>query len=244
MRSGVDSVLGVQTAALLAALLGLLLPAIGMYVAVQIRRRSSDSRNVVRLDLGDGTVVSVEARRALNPNERRRVLEEALRKYAASEMADRTQAPSRQTLEGIIATSLDSEGAMPRVVAQLQDTNLLALGKPAGQVSTELGTVQGTESDLIHFTIGDEGAEVVFLPLFTNVDVLREALIRNPEWQELSVLEVNGGDLIKSVDEDVNLVINPWSRLEFQVPVEEVKKAASAARVPTALASESGSKPS
>ncbi len=56
------------------------------------------------------------------------------------------------------------------------------------------------------------------LPVFTNLDAMREALISNPEWQQLSVLEVNGSALLANVDDDVTVIINPWADLEYQLP--------------------------
>jgi hypothetical protein len=47
---------------------------------------------------------------------------------------------------------------------------------------------------------------------------MRSAVLRNPEWASVSVLEVAGGDLFDNVDEDVTIVVNPWSRLEYHLP--------------------------
>ena len=78
---------------------------------------------------------------------------------------------------------------------------------------------QGSESDLLHFTIHDaQGAERVMLPVFTQPEIMRAALARNPDWQTLSVLQVQGQALLENVHPDVIVVINPWSRLEFQLP--------------------------
>jgi hypothetical protein len=55
------------------------------------------------------------------------------------------------------------------------------------------------------------------LPVFTSLTTMREALIRNPEWQTLSVLQISGGALLDNVDDDVTIVINPWTDLEYQL---------------------------
>jgi hypothetical protein len=44
-------------------------------------------------------------------------------------------------------------------------------------------------------------------PVFTNPAAIREALIHNPEWQRLSLLQINSGALLDNVD--VTVVINP-----------------------------------
>jgi hypothetical protein len=49
-------------------------------------------------------------------------------------------------------------------------------------------------------------------------DVLRAALARNDEWQQLGIREVNRGALLDARDKDVGPVINPWSEFEFQIP--------------------------
>jgi hypothetical protein len=121
-----------------------------------------------------------------------------------------------QPLEVVIALRGDKDDAIPSVRDQFAKTEIYALGQPAGDTSVP---GQGTESDLLHFTIDDEdGTEKVLLPVFTRPDIMREALLRNPDWQTLSVLQINGQALLENVDADVTIVINPWSRLEFQIP--------------------------
>ena len=97
----------------------------------------------------------------------------------------------------------------------LNVSQLYALGHPAGDTSIP---GHGTESDLLHFTVDEgQGQERIYLPLFTRPDVMRQALLRNPDWQELSILEVNGGVLIGNRDDDVTLVVDPWSKYEWQL---------------------------
>ena len=56
------------------------------------------------------------------------------------------------------------------------------------------------------------------LPVFTQPEIMRAALARNPDWQSLTVLQVQGEALLAHVHPDVIIVINPWSRLEYQLP--------------------------
>lgn len=122
-----------------------------------------------------------------------------------------------QPLEVVIALRSDQPDASNKVRAQFAKTDVYALGQPAGDTSIP-GT--GTESDLLHFAIDDgAGGEKIMLPVFTRPDIMREALLKNPEWQTLMVLQVNGGALLDNLDKDVTVVINPWSRLEYQLPV-------------------------
>ena len=121
-----------------------------------------------------------------------------------------------QPLEVVIALRGDKDDAVASVRDQFAKTDIYALGQPAGDTSVP---GQGTESDLLHFTIDDAaGVERVMLPVFTRPDIMKEALLRNPEWQTLSVLQIGGSALLENVDDDVTIVINPWSRLEFQIP--------------------------
>jgi HEAT repeat protein len=100
---------------------------------------------------------------------------------------------------------------------RLAEAGIYALGHPAGDMS---GPGAGTEADLLHFTVDDsddEGKTVerILLPVFTRPEIMRDALLRNPEWQVLDVLEINGGELLRNVDDDVSVVVNPWSDLEW-----------------------------
>lgn len=124
-----------------------------------------------------------------------------------------------QPLEVVIALKGDKPEAVTAVKDQFGKTEVYCLGQPAGDLSVP---GQGSESDLLHFTVDDaKGVERVMLPVFTRPDIMKEALLRNPDWQTLSVLQVNGRALLDNVDDDVIIVINPWSRLEFQLPPKE-----------------------
>lgn len=121
-----------------------------------------------------------------------------------------------EPLEVTIALRGDRPDATTAIREALSGTEVFCLGQPAGQMASPQ---QGSESDLLHFTVDDsDGGERVMLPVFTRPEIMREALARNPEWQSLSVLQVQGGALLERVDADVIIVINPWSRLEYQLP--------------------------
>lgn len=125
-------------------------------------------------------------------------------------------------LERAIAEA-DSEEGLERVREQLEGSEILALGTPAGTVSED-GTT-GTESELVHLTVDEDEREIVVLPVFTRPRFLRAPLLRNPDWQTLSVLQINGGSLLANIQPDVHIVINPWSRLEFQLPSKDAEPA-------------------
>jgi hypothetical protein len=119
----------------------------------------------------------------------------------------------RFALEQAIVGATDGELAIRNL---LEPAMVYVLGQPAGDTSVP---GKGTESDILHFAIGDdEGDERWLAPIFTRADVLRDALIRNPDWQDQNLLEVNGGTLLKNLDSDVTAVIDPWSRFEFWLP--------------------------
>lgn len=132
------------------------------------------------------------------------------------ELASRVD-EKRQVLERFALESAIEADAGDRVVRDLlRAADIFVLGQPAGDTSVP---GQGTESDILHFTVDDaEGHEQVLMPVFTRPDVMRSALQRNPDWQDQSVLQVSGGDLLANRDGDVTLVIDPWSSLEFQIP--------------------------
>jgi hypothetical protein len=121
-----------------------------------------------------------------------------------------------EPLEVAIALEGDRPEAAAAIREALTAAEVLCLGHPPGASSAAL---QGQESDLLHFTVdGTGGAERVMLPVFTGQEIMGGALARNPGWRALSVLRVTGAALLDHVDADVVIVINPWSRLEFQLP--------------------------
>jgi hypothetical protein len=102
----------------------------------------------------------------------------------------------------------------PKLVLELfAQASIYALGYPAGEVNEG----HGTEADLLHFEVE---AGSVLLPVFSNSDDMRNALVQNPDWQTTNVLEIAGGALLASRDPGVTIVINPWSSSEFLVPPE------------------------
>jgi hypothetical protein len=128
-----------------------------------------------------------------------------------------------EPLEVAIALRGDRPDGAGAIREALGGTEVLCLGQPAGEMAT---AQQGSESDLLHFTVDDaEGAERVMLPVFTSTEIMREALARNPDWQTLSVLQVRGEALLDHVAAEVIIVINPWSRLEYQLPPSARKPA-------------------
>ena len=146
------------------------------------------------------------------------------RQFVAAQPDAFTRAPPSSasiwpgTPEEAIESALRAEAQSDpehRVREAVRSADIYVLGQPAGDTSVP---GEGTEGDLLHFTRDDDaGAEVDLLPVFTNLTTMREALIRNPEWQTLSVLQISGGALLDNVDDDVTIVINPWTDLEYQL---------------------------
>lgn len=130
---------------------------------------------------------------------------------AGNDPDDLPNAVTRRELEAAIRGS----SGPPGVSTVLSAAQVLALGYVAGDLSVP---GRGTKSDLIHFSTESDEDHRVLLPVFTNVDILRDALIRNPHWQEVPVLEIDGGKILNERDSDVTLVVDPWSELEFQIP--------------------------
>jgi hypothetical protein len=102
-----------------------------------------------------------------------------------------------------------------------EGTELLALG--LSRDATGAGA-RGTDADLLHFEIEEGGDAIVMLPVFTNGVVLDDAMNRNPEWHETSVLQLNGRALLDVRDNDVAIVVNPWSETEFWLPARKRRR--------------------
>ncbi len=121
----------------------------------------------------------------------------------------------RFAIEQAIIGAKEGEAAIRDL---LEPAMVYVLGEPAGDISVP---GQGTESNILHFTIDDEdedeSKEQLLVPIFTRADVLEDALIRTPDWQIYSVLEVNGGILLTNLERGVIPVVDPWSRFEFQL---------------------------
>lgn len=131
-------------------------------------------------------------------------------------VAPRQRSTFLTALDEAIALSEDDPDSIAAILQQFRDGEVFGLGNPAGEVSPD---GHGTEIDLLHFTIDDGAIESrVVLPVFTQPSIMRRALIRNPDWQSLSVLKLNGGALYDNANNDVAVIINPGSRLEFELP--------------------------
>jgi prevent-host-death family protein len=140
---------------------------------------------------------------------------------------DAEEQPSGAAMVAALADQLDtasleeairSASASPDPVAAVRNAltqvDVFAIGSPAGDLSVP---GRGTESDIVTYP-GDDPGSVVMMPVFTAVELLRDALIRVSEWQSLSILQVNGQELVHNVDPDVTIVVDPWSDLEFHIP--------------------------
>ena len=121
-----------------------------------------------------------------------------------------TQGTSLPRIEHSLALS-DNEPRKPGLVTRdLANADEYVLGN---------ATDAGDESDLLHFTANAaDGKEHLYLPVFSRLDLLGTAVQRVPEWEGLTVLRVKGSDVLASVDADVTLVLNPWTKLAFQLP--------------------------
>jgi hypothetical protein len=118
-------------------------------------------------------------------------------------------------LEVLISLRRDRPEAGPQIREQLARGEVFALGQPAGDTSNP---GHGTESDLLHYSNDVAGGgEEVLLPVFTRPEMMREALMENPDWQTQMVLKLDGRDLLDHVDDDVTVIINPWTKSEYRL---------------------------
>jgi tetratricopeptide (TPR) repeat protein len=125
-------------------------------------------------------------------------------------------------LDEAIALQADEPGGAAAVLTRFLTSDIYALGSPGGDLSVP---GRGTESNLLHFTVDDEtGVEQVLLPVFTQPALMRHALLRNPDWQRLSVLQIGGRALYENAADDATIVVNPWSRLQFALPARPAKR--------------------
>jgi hypothetical protein len=152
---------------------------------------------------------------------RKEAEKERLRKEAEERLrrAEEERLRKLRLLETVITNERDKPDAMTLVRQPFTEADVLALGQPVGDTSIP-GT--GTKSDLFHFTgDGRFGVKSTMLPVFTQPNILREALLRNPNWPSQMVRQVNGKALLEKLSNDVTIVINPSSSLEFRLPVAQ-----------------------
>lgn len=115
-------------------------------------------------------------------------------------------------LEAAIKGLRESPDPQAAVRQAMSASPVLTLGLPAGEV-TPMG---GSEADLLHFSADDDnGVEREFLPVFTSAEALKTALHRNLEWWPLNVLVNNGGELLRKIEGQVTVIVDPWTDLEF-----------------------------
>lgn len=118
-------------------------------------------------------------------------------------------------LKEAIRAASDTPDAIESVREALIQVDVLTVGRRIGDTSVR---GRSSDSDIVTY-VGDheDGYAMVMMPVFTSVDELRSALIRNPDWQSLDILELSGRGLIENVDPDVTIVVDPWSAGEFRV---------------------------
>jgi len=115
-----------------------------------------------------------------------------------------------------VAIALKGDSPTPSKRSRRAEPRGRLLPRPAGR--TDATAQQGSESDLLHFTIHDaQGSERVMLPSSPN----RRSCGRR--WRASRLAESHGAPgsgeaLLAHVHPDVIIVINPWSRLEYQLP--------------------------
>jgi hypothetical protein len=127
------------------------------------------------------------------------------------------QEMAMEPLERLIAAALSGVEPLASVIEQFSKTDVYAFGLPAGDTSVP---DRGTESDLVH-SADEHGREE--LKVFTGFRFLRVALQHDVDLQQMLVLRVNGGELYENVADNVTIVINPWSDLEFRIPPRDMR---------------------
>lgn len=178
--------------------------------AIGIFERSEVSIGVMGLNSAYITAVSV-----LDGLDRSEEESLALRQKITYDEADVMAPSGALNLEAVIRDSRALTDSESRVLEAVWTAQIYALGAPAGQMSRNTST----ESDLLHFMIDDEaGTEIVLLPIFTTLSRMQPGLIRNPSWSLLNVLQLYGDATLQNIDDEVHVVIDPWTDLEFRLP--------------------------
>jgi SseB protein N-terminal domain len=122
--------------------------------------------------------------------------------------------PSAPDLEALIAEWGDDPDADDMIRERLRASTVLTL---TALETLDVESGESSESAVVAFTV--EGNPSRYVPLFTGPDRCRQALELQPAWSYLAIVEVNGEELLAGADPEAILAINPWTDLEFQLPV-------------------------
>jgi|ERR1700730_3284249 len=166
---------------------------------------------------GDHFVRQREAALALLQAGEGTPLSQALEEADAIREASSKEVPLPINVMANIAAAIQAaespSEARHRARSEIGDHSLLVLGESVSKMAT------GAASDVLHLTMrGESGTETVMLPAFSHTAAIAEAISRNPEWANLAVLEVQGGNLLDNIGEDVIVVIDPWTSGQVQIP--------------------------
>ncbi|MGN6275517.1 MAG: SseB family protein [Solirubrobacterales bacterium] len=98
----------------------------------------------------------------------------------------------------------------------IRTAHVLTLGQIAGDISAN--GKEGSETDLLHVSDEENGKGRVWVPAFTAMPHMATPLREHRDWQNLSILELDGAGLMDALDDDVEVRINPGSDDEGRIP--------------------------
>jgi putative sterol carrier protein len=101
--------------------------------------------------------------------------------------------------------------AAVRQLLMQPESMVFALGMPApgGAVDTAY---------LLHCTVPVGEETIPMLPVFTRLENVVSAVVMNPAWQSLQVVQMQSHAVLGDLEEEEWLGINPWSGREFKLP--------------------------
>jgi len=67
----------------------------------------------------------------------------------------------------------------------------------------------------------DDGTKRFALPVFTREETVHVALAIQPDWAEQYLVRRDGGELLNIIEDDMNVVINPYTEHEFYIPARD-----------------------
>jgi tetratricopeptide (TPR) repeat protein len=144
-------------------------------------------------------------------------------KYQASTIMDRAadHQPHLVDVWPLLEIIIHDHGDHPSGDAAVRQT-LLEPGSTVLALGAPTSGYPASEAHLLHCDVPVGEETISMIPVFTRIEHIIPAVIMNPTWQDLSVLQMESGVVLGDLEAHEWLGINPWSGKEFKLPPQSL----------------------
>jgi len=132
--------------------------------------------------------------------------------------------PARDDLIPALRAARLDRRAVPALCRRLLARPLIVLGG----VEDDGGRTGQAQLDVLHYMDAEEHV----MPLFTSEDHVKAAVENDPNCAKLQAITVEGGYLLEAVAPNVVILVNPWTDLEVELRVDDLRRAKRSAPPP------------